>query len=118
MFFQKKNLFSVLSSRIDTKNLLETKHQMYFCLHHDFYKFLSIFGHFCYFAAYILFLKIMGSEECLERCDSYGDFFLSNIFILGEFCKRTQCPPIVTLALLLFLMLFSVFHRTVGFFFS
>ena len=30
-------------------------------------------------------------------------FKKSNIFILREFCKRTYCPPIVTLALLLFL---------------
>ena len=51
--------------------------------------------------------KFIGSEVCLERCDSYGDFGFKkrkkNIFILREFCKRTHCPPIVTLALLLFL---------------
>ena len=55
----------------------------------------------------IIFTKIfMGSEVCLERCDSYGNFGFkkkSNNFILREFCKRTHCPPIVTLALLLFL---------------
>ena len=49
------------------------------------------------------------SEVCLERCDSYGDFgYLtkkSNIFILREICKRTLCPSVVTLALLLFLQI-------------
>ena len=35
----------------------------------------------------------------------------SNIFILKDFCKRTHCPPIVTLALLLFIPL----HTTLVF---
>ena len=54
-----------------------------------------------------------GSELRLERYDSYGNFDhlekKSNIFILGEFCKRTQCPAIETLALLFFLGSWSVF---------
>ena len=39
---------------------------------------ISNFGQFCCFAAYFLLLKkkIIGSEVCLERCDSYSDFGL------------------------------------------
>ena len=54
----------------------------------------------------IFTISFRGSEVCLERCDSYSNFgYLnkSNIFILREISKRTHCPYIVTLALLLFL---------------
>jgi hypothetical protein len=50
----------------------------------------------------------MGSEVYQERCDSYGNFGFkkkSNNLILREFCKRTHCPSIVTLVLLLFIYL-------------
>ena len=61
----------------------------------------------CGLVSNVFTIFFMGSEVCLERCDSYGNFgYLekkSNIFILGEFCKRTQCPSIETLALLFFL---------------
>ena len=52
------------------------------------------------------------SEVCLEGCNSYGDFgYLikkSKNFILRKICKRTGCPSIVTLALLLFIVDMSV----------
>ena len=49
------------------------------------------------------------SEACLERYDSYGDFgYLTKNqkkIIWREICKRTRCPSIVTLTLLLFIAL-------------
>ena len=50
--------------------------------------------------------KFKGSGVCLGRYDSYGNFGFKklHILILREFSKRTHCPPIVILALLLFLM--------------
>ena len=50
--------------------------------------------------------QTQGLEVRLVRCDSYGNFgYLkkTNIFILREICKRTHCPHIRTLALLLFI---------------
>ena len=38
------------------------------------YNFLSFFGHFCGLVSYIFTIFFMGSEVCLERCDSYGNF--------------------------------------------
>ena len=80
---------------------------------------LQIFIHFgaflllCGLFSIIFQKNVMGSEVCLERCDSYGDFGFKkrkkNIFILREFCKRTHCPPIVTLALLLFVTTTNIF---------
>ena len=73
---------------------------------------LLIFIHFgaflllCGLVSIYFTIFFMGSEVCLERCNFYGNLGLkkkSNNFILREFCKRTHCPPIVTLALLLFL---------------
>ena len=81
-----------------TSVLLSTSQSLQIRIH--FGAFLQLCGLF-----YINKKKI-GSEVCLERFHSYGDFgsfFKSNIFILREFCKRILCLPIVKLALLLFL---------------
>ena len=73
---------------------------------------LSTFTHFGAFVllwdlvSIIFTIFFMGSEVYLERCDSYDNFDLKQKFkkiIFREFCKRIHCPPIVTLALLLFL---------------
>ena len=47
-------ILSVLGSRIEHKKFLENRTAVYFSLHHEFYKFLSIFGHFCCFAVHFL----------------------------------------------------------------
>ena len=53
------------------------------------------------------------SEVCLEKCDSYGDFsYLTKDQTFLEICKRTLCPSIVTLALLLFL--YEIVSQEIG----
>ena len=102
-------MFSMLSSMMEHKKAIEKRTPVYFCQHHEFYKFLSILGHFCCFAAYfLLFFKKISWVQKYAWKDVIHTVILAlrkeekNIFILREFCKRTHCPPIVTLALLLF----------------
>ena len=47
-------MFSVLGSSMEHKKGIENRTAVYFCLHHEFYKMLSIFGHFCCFAVWFL----------------------------------------------------------------
>ena len=76
----------------------------------------KIFVHFGAFlllsnlVSHIFTILFRGSELCLETIDCYSNFCYlkkkntkKNIFIPREFCKRTHCPPIVTLALILFI---------------
>ena len=62
---------------------------------------------FCNTVPNIFTISFRGSEVCLERCDSQGNFdYLEKKqkkIILREFSKRTHCPAIGTLALLLFI---------------
>ena len=44
-------MFSVLSFRMENTKVIENRTPVYFCLHHEFYNFLSILGHFCCFKA-------------------------------------------------------------------
>ena len=99
----------LLSFGMEHKKGIANRTPWYFCLHHGFYKFLSIFGPFfllCGLVSHIFTIFVRDSEVCLERCDSYGNFgYLKKKkkkIILREFSKRTHCPPIVTLFLLLF----------------
>ena len=54
-----------------------------------------------------IFQFFQGLEVCVERFDSYDNFGSlerkSQKKILGKFCKRTHCPPDVTLGLVFFL---------------
>ena len=72
-----------------------------------FYIYFWAFLLLCCLVSNIFTMFFRDSEVCLERCDSYDDFGYiikkSNIFIWREICKRTRCPSIVTLVLLLFL---------------
>ena len=87
----------------NTKKVLKTEHQCTFFSIMNFTNFYPFFGIFllCCIYSNIFTFFFRGSEVCLERGDSCGNFrYLkkkSNIFILREICKRTQCPPIGTL---------------------
>ena len=92
------------------KNFFENQTAVYFCLHHEFYNFLLIFGHFCCFAAkFLIFSQFFsGVQQYVWQGVTHTDIFFSsfkifNIFILREIWKKIHCPPSVTLALLLFL---------------
>ena len=52
-------MFSV--RRMEHKKPIENRTPVYFCLHHEFYTFLSIFRHFCCFAAQFLLFFTMFS---------------------------------------------------------
>ena len=103
-------MFSVLGFRIKTQKsywkpnssvILSTSWILQIFVH--FWSFLLL----CGLVSTIFTMFFRDSEVCLEIYDWYGDFgYLTkkiNIFIWREICKRTHCPPIVTLALLLFL---------------
>ena len=89
--------------------LLKTGHQCILVLNYDFFS-----SHFIHFWPFLLLCRLFsniftiyhrGSEVCLERCDSYDNFshLKNKINIQREICKRRHCPPIGTLALLLYL---------------
>ena len=61
---------------MEHKKAFENRISVYFCLHHEFYKLLSIFGHFStlQYSLEYFYNVFRDSEVCLERCDSYGDF--------------------------------------------
>ena len=107
-------MFSMPSSRMEHITAIENRTSMFFSLHHEIIKFLPIFKHFCRFVAkFLIILQFLGSEECLTRCDSYGNvgYLKKKIknFILKEICSRTDCPHFGTFALLLFpIFFFSV----------
>ena len=71
-------MFSVLRSRIEHKKLLKTEHQCTFIYIMNFTIFFNIhFGAFLllYDLVSIIFtIVFIGSEVCLKRCDSYGNF--------------------------------------------
>ena len=102
------HFFYVFCAKLKDKTLkaIENRTPVFSCLHHEFYKFFIHFGAFlllCGLVSIIFTNFFMGLELCLERCDTYGNFGLKkNIFFLWEFSKITHCPPVVTLALLLF----------------
>ena len=103
-------MFSVLSSRMEQKKAIENRTPVYFFLLHKFFNFLSIFGHFCCLAAqFQIFLQFVSGVKKYDWSNVIHTVVLaylqkkSNIYILREICKRTHCPPIGTLALLLFI---------------
>ena len=100
-------MFSVLNFIMKQKKLLKTKH-------HCTFVYVMNFTNYCPFLGILLLYDLVsniftiffrGSEVCLEKCDSCGNlgYEKTKDFILREICKRTHCPPIVTLALLLFI---------------
>ena len=96
-------IFYVLSFRMQHKKAIENRTTVYFCLHHELKKNVVHFGSFlllCSLVSNLFKQNFWGSEVGLERCDSYCNFFF---FLIKPFCTRTHCPPIITLALLLFL---------------
>ena len=97
-------MFSVLTFRMEHKKAIENRTTVYFCLHYELLKNLSILGHFCCFRdKFLICLQYFPGVQYVQK-DVIHTVILkkSNIFILREFCKRTHCPLIVTLALLLF----------------
>ena len=76
-------MFSMQISRIKQKKVIENQTAVNFCLHHEFYNFLLIFGHFCCFGAYFLiFLQFFsGVQQYVWQCVIHTDvltFFLQN----------------------------------------
>ena len=103
-------MFSVLGSRMEHKKAIENRTAVYFCLHHEFYKFLSIFGHFwCFAVQFPIFLQSFSGIQKYAWKDGIYTVILAieqkiKHFILRDICKITLCPSLVTLALLLFIM--------------
>ena len=89
--------------QLKTEQLCNFVYIMNFPIFINFWAFLVL----CSLVSNSLTMFFRDSEVCLERCDSCGDFgYLTKnqIFLFEEkFVKRTCCPSIVTLALLLFL---------------
>ena len=112
-FCPKICLFSVLNFRMEPKKLLKTEHQCAFVYIMNFTNFRPFWGFFAALRPSLSYFYnfFRGSEVCLERCDSHGNFgfFFNKFFLLLEnFVKRTHCPHIVTMALLLFIIRFGL----------
>ena len=57
-------LFLCLSLGWDTKKTIENRTPVNFCLHHEFYKSLYIFGHFCCCVAqFLIFLQFLSGVQ-------------------------------------------------------
>ena len=102
-------MLSMLSSRMKHKKAIENRTLVYFCLQHEFKKKMH-FGAYlllCGIVSRIFTIFFRGLEVCMAICDSYINLAIKKInkdIILREIFKRTYCPPIGTLALLLFLI--------------
>ena len=110
-------MFSVLGSRMEHKKAIENQTAVYFCLYHEFNHFLSVFGHFCCFG--VLFLIFLQCFSGIQK-QAWKDVIHTVILAIYQknqiknfeekfVKKKTHCPSIVTLALLLFFTLL-VFH--------
>ena len=88
-------MLSSQSSRIKTETY------SFFCLHHELFKFLSIFWHSCCFAALFLifFIIYKGFRSMSEKVwftQCFCIFKKSNYLIRWKFCKRRHCPRVIT----------------------
>ena len=63
-------MFSVLGSRMQQKKDIENRTAVYFCLNHEFYKFLLIFGHFyCFVVYFLIFLQCFSGIQKYAKKD-------------------------------------------------
>ena len=92
-------MFSVLSLRMEDKQAIEIEHQCSFKIFVNFWAFLLLPSPISH-----IFTIFSGVQKYVLKhvIQLFGLFKKKHFFFLRDFYKRTNCPPIVTLALLLF----------------